>query len=271
ITGALVFATMATTWLRLAALPLAIAGLLSVPMVKTPDVLVSEDGRLVVVPIGGGELAVNRPRPNAFTIDNWRRALNAETVVKPEKVTAAKNAEVENMRAKAVEFNLADSMELPPGTPFLCAQGLCVARHEAGALVAYAQDAKAARPACAFASVIVIDDATASDPCRDPLVVVITKRQLARSGSAEVFFDRQSAATPPDIRLAVAGQYRARHAQRQASREARGLPPDKKPDPTGPKPADTVTNEAESIQYRRIRPTSLHCTLALSGPKMRVS
>jgi competence protein ComEC len=248
ITGALVFATMATTWLRLAALPLAIAGLLSVPMVKTPDVLVSEDGRLVAVPIGGGELAVNRPRPNAFTIDNWRRALNAETVVKPEKVTAAKNAEVENVRAKAVEFNLADSMELPPGTPFLCAQGLCVARHEAGALVAYAQDAKAAKPACAFASVIVIDDAIASDPCRDPLVTVVTKRQLARSGSAEIFFNRKSAVAPAEIRFAVEEHYRPWHMQRKFSREARGLPPYKKTDRTRTKTTGTVINDAESVQ-----------------------
>jgi hypothetical protein len=72
---------------------------------------------------------------------------------------------------------------------------------------------------------IVIDDATAYDPCRDPLVLVVTKKQLARDGSAAVFFDPQSAATAPMIRFAVDKPYRPWHEQRRFSREARGLPP----------------------------------------------
>lgn len=214
VTIALVIATMATTWLRWAALPFALAGLLAIPSVRAPDVLISEDARLVGLPIGGGELAVNRPRPNEFTLDNWRRALDAETVVKPQKATD-----------RDVRFDLADSIELPPGTPFLCVDGLCVARHYTGALVAHTQTAKAASRACAFATLIVIDDATAPDPCNDPLVAVVTKRQLARSGSAEVFFDRQSAARSAEIRFAVEEKYRPWHMQRKFSREARGLPP----------------------------------------------
>ncbi len=209
---ALVLATMATTWLRLAAVPFVLAGLLTIPAVRTPDVLVSEDGRLVALAIGGGELAVNRPRPNEFTIDNWRRALDAETIVLPE--TAA-----------ASGFDIADAMELPVGAPFLCADGLCVARHASGAIIAHARDAGAARPACAFAAVIVIDDATAADPCNEPVVAVFTARQLARSGSAGIFFDRQSATAPAEIHYAIEEKYRPWHRQRQFSREARGLPP----------------------------------------------
>jgi competence protein ComEC len=214
VTASLVIATMATTRLRLAALPLALAGLLTIPAARVPDVLVSEDGRLVAVPIGGGELAVNRARPNEFTIDNWKRALNAETLVDPETVNS-----------RGMRFDLADSNELPPGTPFLCAAGLCVARHDAGAIIAHAQTVEAAGPACAFADLVVVDDATAADPCADPLVTVLTRRQLARSGSAEIFFDRKSATKPAEIRFAVEEDYRPWHAQRKFSREARGLPP----------------------------------------------
>jgi competence protein ComEC len=87
---------------------------------------------------------------------------------------------------------------------------------------------EAARQACAFAALIVIDDATAVDPCEDSLVAVVTRRQLARSGSTEVFFDRQSAARPPEIRFAVEQKYRPWHTQRKFSREARGLPPREK-------------------------------------------
>ena len=77
---ALVIATMATTWLRFAALPFALAGLLTVSDTRAPDVLISEDARLVALPIGDGELAVSRARPNEFAVDNWKRA-DIETIV----------------------------------------------------------------------------------------------------------------------------------------------------------------------------------------------
>ncbi len=40
-----------------------------------PDLFVSEDGRLIGLDIGDGRIAVNRARPNEFTIDNWQRAM----------------------------------------------------------------------------------------------------------------------------------------------------------------------------------------------------
>ena len=49
-----------------------------------PDLFVSEDARLVGLAIGDGRVAMNRARPNEFTIDNWKRALLAETLVEPE-------------------------------------------------------------------------------------------------------------------------------------------------------------------------------------------
>ncbi|KQZ99648.1 competence protein [Mesorhizobium sp. Root157] len=214
-TIALVIATMTTTWLRLAAIPVAAAGLLTVAQVQTPDVLISEDARLVATPVGGGRLAVNRSRPNAFTIDNWLRALDAETIAKPDPKafkTAPERLEVVG----------------PPGTPFRCTDDLCVARHISGKVVAQAKSAIAARPACAFADVVVIDDATASDPCRRASIVVITKRQLARSGSAAVFFAPGAAGSVPQVRFAVEKDYRPWHVQRQFSREARGMEPYKR-------------------------------------------
>ena len=168
VTASLVIATMATTRLRLAALPFALAGLLTIPAARAPDVLISEDARLVAVPIGGGELAVNRARPNEFTIDNWKRALDAENLVDPEAVNS-----------RGMQFDLADSGELPPGTPFLCAAGLCVARHGPARSLPMSQTVEAARPACAFADLVVVDDATAADPCDDPLVA---RRHQAATG-----------------------------------------------------------------------------------------
>ncbi|MEP6565014.1 MAG: ComEC/Rec2 family competence protein [Mesorhizobium sp.] len=225
-TIALIIATMATTWLRLAALPFALAGLLTISDTRTPDVLISEDAHLVALPIGGGELALNRVRSNEFTTDNWKRALKSETIVEPE--IFDKSSE---------EFDIADPAELPPGSPFYCKAGLCLARHPSGAIVAYVEDRKEAWKACSFATLIIIDDATAYDPCRNPLVLVVNKRQLARSGSAAIFFDAQSATKPAEIQFAVDKPYRPWHVQRKFSREARGLPPYKKPDRPAAKPA----------------------------------
>lgn len=216
VTVALIIATMATTRLRLAALPFALAGLLTLGDARLPHVLILEDARLVAMPIGAGELAVNRTRPNAFALDNWRRALDAETVILPEK-----------LKGKDLDYLHEDAASLPPGTPFLCANelGLCVARHPSGAIVAHATDVVAARAACAFATLVVIDDATAPDPCGDEIVAVLNKRDLARSGSAAVHFSVRSAIRAPEIEFAVEAEYRPWHTQRRFSREARGLPP----------------------------------------------
>jgi competence protein ComEC len=214
VTIALVIATMATTWLRVFALPFALAGLVTIHQVRTPDVLVSEDARLVALPIGGGELAVSRARPNQFIVDNWRRALDAETVVLPE-----------SPKGGDARFIADHMLALPPETPFLCSPELCLARHPSGTFVATAKTARAARSACGYASLIVIDEATAKNPCHDPLVAVITARDLARSGSAAVYFDVASADAPPIVRFAVERDYRPWHMQRKFSREARGLAP----------------------------------------------
>lgn len=210
VTIALVIATITTTWLRLAAIPLAVAGLLMVAQVRTPDVLISEDARLVAVPIGEEQLAVNRSRPNAFTIDNWRRALDAETVAKPH---------------TGSDQMLVSAADAPEAGAFRCANDLCVARHMSGKVVAQAKSEATARPACKLAAVIVIDDATASDPCHLPSVAVITKRQLAKAGSAAVFLPDQAEGGRAQVSFAVEADYRPWHVQRRFSREARGLAP----------------------------------------------
>ena len=80
LTIALVLATLPTTWLRIAALPVALAGLAIVSTRTLPDAVVSEDGRLVAIRTSDGALAVNRTRPNAFTTEDWQKALMADTV-----------------------------------------------------------------------------------------------------------------------------------------------------------------------------------------------
>ncbi|MEP9388089.1 ComEC/Rec2 family competence protein [Mesorhizobium sp. KR9-304] len=97
LTIALLIATICSTWLRIAAVPVALAGLLLLFDQPRPDLFIAEDGRLVGLGLGHGRIAVNRSRPNEFTIDNWKRALRASEVVRPEgkqeRVAAAKPSE----------------------------------------------------------------------------------------------------------------------------------------------------------------------------------
>lgn len=206
LTVALLLATLLTTWLRVLALPVILLGVTLVATRPLPDVLVAEDGRLVGMAIDSG-LAVNRSRPNAFTLDNWRMAMNAETVARPRKALAGA------------------ALEPAPDAGFVCVDDLCVARHARGDLVVHAATPEQAWPYCEAAALIVIDDASASaDTCATRGATVITKRHLARKGSAAVSFAHGK---PPSITFAVEETYRPWHTQRAFSREARGLPPRK--------------------------------------------
>ena len=51
-----------------------------------PVVLVSDDSRLVGVPTGDKKFAVNRDRPNEFTVDNWKHAVVFEEIVGPMRI-----------------------------------------------------------------------------------------------------------------------------------------------------------------------------------------
>ena len=176
LTIALVLATLPTTWLRVAALPVALAGLAIVSTRTLPDAVVSEDGRLVAIRTSHGALAVNRTRPNAFTTEDWQKALMADTVLKPTNIAAEGAAQP----------------RAPIGDHFHCSKDVCLASTAGGAVVAYTAVAANATALCSTASLIVIDDATAESPCAPGAATVLTKRDLARRGSASISFDNGS-------------------------------------------------------------------------------
>jgi competence protein ComEC len=135
---------------------------------------------------------------------------------------------------------------------------LCIAWNAAGAVVADAKDAAAAADACPIANLIVINDATAHDPCEPDGPAVITARDLARYGAAAVTF---TAATNglihANIRYAISKPYRPWHAERAYSRAARGLPPyrrKKRKSPNPGKRAGETGNVSSAVPVRSIFP-----------------
>jgi ComEC/Rec2-related protein len=282
LTVALLIATVCSTWLRIAAVPVALVGLVLLIDRPQPDLFVSEDGRLVGLATGDGRIAVNRPRPNEFTIDNWQRAMRADEIVRPEGKQDRKGAPPIDGGAEGAELDRARRLPASSNTPspaagFVCAEGLCLARHPSGAVVAHALDIKAALDACAVASVIIVEDATARNVCRWKDVLVVTKRVLALNGSAAITFlqpavegkapisesektalDNQAGAPaatrnantrirmPVAIEYAVSQPFRPWHNHRRFSREARGLAPYRRPASSPPaKPGDADTQPVE--------------------------
>lgn len=193
--------------LRLAALPFLVVGTGLIASRDLPDVLVSEDGRLVAVAGTGRTLHVNRDRPNGFTIENWLHGMDADRFEKP--------TEVETIAGALARGDTS------PG--FACVDKTCVARDGQGRLVAHVPDAVSAFAFCTSAALIVIDDATAGPVCRTGEAAIVTKKDLARQGSAEIRFGSDGAA--PEIVHAIREPYRPWHTHRQFSREARGMPP----------------------------------------------
>ena len=149
----------------------------------------------------------------------------------------------------------------PSSEGFVCAEGLCLARHSSGVVVAHALDAQAALDACAVAGVIVIDDATARNVCRWKDVLVVTKRDLALNGSAAIELpsnDREGAsAVMATAEYAISRPFRPWHEQRRFSREARGLPAyQRKPksEPQASAPETQATSEAAGSSSRQNAP-----------------
>ncbi|MFN4271532.1 MAG: ComEC/Rec2 family competence protein [Aliihoeflea sp.] len=193
---ALVLAVLPTTMLRFSAIIPAIVGIWMLFDRTLPEVLVSEDARLVAVLTEPDMLAMNRDRPNAFTAQNWTRAMALEDFWTP----AAARREGR--------------------TGFSCEDDICTATTRSGRLVAHVPDGQAASAFCATAALIVIDDATAANPCAAG-ATVLTKRDLARRGSAAVRF----AGAGVLVEFAIPEPYRPWHDHRRFSREARGMAP----------------------------------------------
>lgn len=249
-TVALLIATVFSTWLRAAAVPVALLGLLLLLDRPRPGLFISEDGRLVGLDTGAGRIAVNRTRPSGFALDNWKRAMRASEVVRPEgrqeRTEAAqlnRDGERTSTGVRLGEVALLDPdgrfaatqeesqptpAKTPPDAGFTCAEGLCLARHASGAIVAHALDAEAALDACATASVIVVDDATAKNTCRWQDVLVVTKRELALNGSVAVTFPEGAenlSRSTGIVEYAIRTPFRPWHEHRRFSRAARGLAP----------------------------------------------
>ena len=204
-TVALILATVMSSWLRIVAIPFLVAGLFLLVDRQLADVVIDEDASIVAVRLEDDGLAVSRARGSAFALATWQRSMATDHTVKP---VPARAGSRQNAAAG-----------------FACGDGLCLARHPSGAVIAHAEGPDAAFRACGVATVLVIDDATVEKPCGDR-VLTIGKRELARRGAAEITLALTSGApTVARVSFALPKLHRPWHDHRAFSRAARGMLP----------------------------------------------
>jgi ComEC/Rec2-related protein len=152
-----------STRLRLCGIPLLLAAAIFMMRTQEPDIIVAEGGKLVALRTLDNSLAINRPSGSAFTLNNWQQGYGTSGVVKP--------------------FKAGNRLE---ETQFECAEKLCIAREQGGLVVAYTDDPGQKVAACSEGDIAILAFATTEAACGDKNVLVITQRDLALSGAAEI-------------------------------------------------------------------------------------
>lgn len=191
-------------WLALIPVPVT---LFLISYAKLPDVFISEDAKTVAVYTQDSALAVNRGRPNAFTLTAWQRAINTTKVTKPEAVDALTHAfacaddqctmTLENgivigwvgypkpprreTKSRAITTVLSNSI------PKSAESFLNTDRAAIEAILS-AKFYAAADELCAKTDILVIEGPTLPNICAGSLTRVISAKDLALRGAAEIYF-----------------------------------------------------------------------------------
>lgn len=167
-----------------------------------PEVLVSEDGRLVAI-LRAGTVATNRMRPADFTYSQWRRALRLGDLVKPDlRKTAGltiaepgamppatdkrkdRRHKADRQKAKDALASALDTART--GGTFVCEnKAFCAAVSPSGWRIVTVEDVAFLGTACDAADLVVVPFALRLESCRSGARLV-TARHLRRTGALEI-------------------------------------------------------------------------------------
>jgi ComEC/Rec2-related protein len=196
-TGGLLALAIMRSFLRFAGL--ALAGLLLlaacvVPAAPRPDIVVFEDGSLVGL-LGSKGIAISERRPSSFVTDQWRRALRADTLVRPVKFSreepqssenAAKRQKLTRKEIAVGRTDMRQALETSVSGRFTCREKhWCVARLAGGLTLVVAINGAHAGAACDLADIVVTPARLKWSHCRSG-ALLITGQTLRRTGSLEI-------------------------------------------------------------------------------------
>lgn len=175
------------TWLRLGGMVLiALGGVLALPPMAPPDpdVLLSEDGRLVGL-LGGGRLATNARRPSRFVFRQWQTAFRGPAHAPPFFIDSPV---AEGPPPDAVLDPLIAAARAEPSRFHCASRGVCAARH-AGLIIVAIDRADLIGAACDRAGLAVVAIPVHMKSCRSG-ARLITSRMLRQTGSTSLYASR---------------------------------------------------------------------------------
>jgi len=151
--------------LKALALPFIVLGFAAFIRELFPDIVISEDAKLVGVRLADGKFAVNRSRQSQFTIDNWKTAYLVEEFIAPPSGKNKKRTD---------------------GDGFECEDGLCTISLRDGCTLAYTADVAMLEIACNIGDVVILVVSGKYPACGRSTILSISKQELALKGAVEI-------------------------------------------------------------------------------------
>lgn len=166
-TIAVVIAVICTTYLRNFSLLFLAIGFFFYWFENNPDIIISEDAKLVAVGFNDGRLAVNRSRPSRFTVQNWIKAYDVNEIVPPIIAASRKNNVFQEHA-------------------FYCEENICSISLADGRMLSYTDVLSAVETACHIGDIVILAVAGEKTECVAADKLVITRRHLALKGAVEI-------------------------------------------------------------------------------------
>lgn len=132
-----------------------------------PDILVSEDAKLVGVRLPNGDMALNQARPSRFTRDNWEKAYLVGNFTYPPRQDGGEAATTHEDR-------------------FTCEDGVCSIALNDGRTLAYTNAPEMGEVACNIGDIVILAIPGKMLSCKNPRVLMISRQQLALFGALEI-------------------------------------------------------------------------------------
>lgn len=193
--------------LRLVGLVAIVAALVldvSILAPRRPDVLVSEDGRLVGLPMESG-IATNSARPSSFVFGQWLTALAETRTIAPQQFAVSSGSGFATAARRTDKGRAAPDPQAVAAmraaldrrtTGFLCyGRKWCAAEVAGGVPIMTVADLAFVGPACDLAAIVVVARPIRMTACRSG-ALLLTGRTLRRSGSVQIEVDRIGADRP---------------------------------------------------------------------------
>ena len=163
---------------------------------RRPDILVSEDGRLVGLLTKAG-IATNSPRPSSFVLGQWSSALAERRTVPSKKLPAMGTRKPKGRARGRTERQAADPKAIEAmraaverrEAGFICyARQWCAATVSGGLPIVTVADPAYVGTACDLARIVVVSKPIRLAACRSG-ALLLTGRTLRGSGSVEIAVD----------------------------------------------------------------------------------